>query len=216
MKLSTLLPILAGANKGPKKKESDRNVGERFVAGDVNELCVNQIPQLGGSFKATNDGSHGEIRLDNYPDNANCKHVVQAEVTCEEIEIKYRSVAVENWLVDMGCDLDSFRFGWIGTSGFEFTPPTCNCFGDGCDSKFYYEETYDFYPYTYTNTGFFTDEHAAAFDSDSLLINSNNFTFFFQTNSRYKEGHVFFDWECVRYATTTETTTSTTTTPATT
>ena len=133
MKLPILLPIfVAGANKRSKKKEGNRDVGERFIASGVNEQCLNQVPNSGGTFQATNQGSRGGIKLEDYPNLINCKHVVQAEPSCEEIRINYRSVAVES---SRGCYFDSFRFGWIGTNGFDVTPPKCHCFGDGCNSS---------------------------------------------------------------------------------
>ena len=93
MKLSTLLPILA-AGKPDKRKEEDRSV-ERFVASQVTNQCSDQVPSLGGDFDAINNGLSGTIILNNYFDNTNCKHVVQADSSCEEIRINYQSVAIE-------------------------------------------------------------------------------------------------------------------------
>ena len=213
MKLSILLPILAyGANKQPKKKEDNKSV-DRFVAGNVREQCLDQIPKLGGNFQTTNDGSSGEIRLENYPRRVNCKHVVQAAPSCGEIKIKYRSIAVEG---EDDCSNDNFRFGWETATGFEVTEPKCSCFGDGCDSGLITEYMYygntireevEFYGYYEENIG-----------PDSLTVNANAFTFFFHADRYYFAGHVILDWECVRHTTTTtaDYTTTTTTTPTTT
>ena len=197
MKLSILLPILAaGENEQLKKKDDNRTVGERFVASEVNEQCLNQVPNLGGTFQASNQGSRGEIRLENYADYTNCKHVVQAEPSCEEIQINYRSVAVES---SGGCYYDSFRFGWTGTNGFDVTPPRCDCFGDGCSSVI----THGSYEFA------FHEANAANIGPDSVTVNANTFTFFFYSDYSRAQGHILLDWECVRYATTTATPTTT-------
>ena len=219
MKLSILLPILAaGQKKRLKKKEGDRSVGERFVASDVNEWCVHQVPHLGGSFQATSSTGterSGEIQLDNYPDDANCKHVVQAYPECTEIQINFRSVAVEGY---HNCLFDSLRLGWVGNNGFQVTQPQCYCVGDGCDSLLVNGYTYNYNDYS-NNYEFYEDE-LTKFGPDSLLVDANSFTFFFQSDMNISEGHVILEWECVSEAATTttdyETTTATTTTTTTT
>ena len=214
MKLSILLPILAaGQNKRlKKKKEGNRSVGERFVASDVTAQCLSQVPNSGGSFQVTNNGSRGEIRLENYTDNTTCKHVVQAEQSCTEIRINYRSVAVEE---EEDCGYDSFRFGWTGTNGFDVTPSKCHCFGDGCSTLLTYEYENSYYDYTSTYEYEFGNDHAANIGPDSITVNANTFTFFFRSDSSIDQGHVILDWECVGqndYTTTTRTTTLGTTT----
>ena len=212
MKISILLPILAiGENHRLKqKKQGNRSVGEQFVASDVNAQCSSQVSSLGGSFEVTNNGSRGEIRLENYTNSINCKHVVQAELSCAEIRIKYRSIAVEE---EGNCGFDSFRFGWTGTNGFDVTPPKCSCFGDGCSLVLY--EYYDSEGMSYNSFG----DYAGLIGPDSITVNANTFTFFFQSDYGYDQGHVILDWECDGhndYTTTTTTTPLTTTTRTTT
>ena len=229
MKFISLLPILTAGNK---KKDGDRSVDKPFIASEVTEECSNQVPRKGGSFEAINNGSFGEINLDRYSNNTDCKHVVQADESCEEIRIKYRSVAVES---QDNCKWDSFRFGWVGTNGFEVTPPRCHCFGDGCDSSIllYYDEyineeaTSDFTSdltielesvfEASSNTDnsvevfeyVFYDAYDHIIGPDEFSVNSNSFTFFFRSDGIKERGHVMFDWECVRYSTTTEAPTTT-------
>ena len=196
MKLSNLLPILAaGENKRLKqKKEGNRGVGERFVASDFDEECSFQVPNLGGTFQASGNASSGTIRLENYPDNTNCKHVVQAVPSCAEIRINYRSVAVEQPdYVDGNCYFDNFGFGWTGANGFDVTPPRCYCFGDGCSTLLT----------GLGGTWRFDDQYAAKLGPDSFTIDANSFTFFFHSDDSIEQGHVVLDWECVRETTTT-------------
>ena len=213
MKISILLPILAaGASKRPKKNQDERNV-ERFVASQVTNQCLNQVPSLGGKFEATNTGISGAIVLTDYSDYTDCKHVVQADSSCQEIIVNYRSVAVE---YGNRCVYDSFRFGWTGSNGFDVTPGRCSCFGDGCDFNLDYDDYYDdYYNDEYEYTIFQSDE---AIGPDSFSVNSNTFTFYFKADSSIDGGHVIIDWECVEQATTTTdfTTTPTTTTSTTT
>ena len=61
MKFSSFLPILTAANR---KKTSDRKVSEPFVASEVTQQCSDQVPNLGGIFETTNNGSNGTFKLD--------------------------------------------------------------------------------------------------------------------------------------------------------
>ena len=195
MKLSITLPILTAGAK--KNKEGDRSV-DRFVTSEVTNQCSDQVPRRGGDFDTPNQGSYGAIILNDYPDGLDCKHVVQAESSCEEINIQYRSIGVE---LDSDCDYDSFRFSWTGAHGLTVTPGRCSCFGDGCYSNFDYEDYY-----------FEGETNLHMIGPDSLSVDSNTFTFYFESDSSIANGHVVIDWECVRYSTTTSTTTTTTTT----
>ena len=189
MKLSTLLPILAaGAKKQQKEKnQGDRSV-ERFVASRVTTQCSAQVPSLGGTFDAPNDGFSGAIILNDYPNETECKHVVQADSSCSEIKIQYRSFAVE---IDSDCVYDSFRFGWTGTNGFDVTPGRCGCFGDGCFGSFDYVDDY------------FEDDYMQDYvlqygmlGLDSFSVDSNAFTFYFSSDRGIANGHVIIDWCC--------------------
>ena len=194
MKLSFFLPILAAANE----HQSEKTEGDRANYPLPRFPCTRQNRV---DFEAINNGLSGAIILSYYHDRSFCRHVVQAESSCEEIQIKYRSIAVEP---DRLCQLDSFRFGWTDTNGFNVTEPICNCYGDGCQSSI------DAYWYDL----FFSAEDRL--DSDGLTIKSNNFSFYFQSNLQINGGHVIFDWECVRQKTTTTTPSTTTTTTTTT
>ena len=98
--------------------------------------------------------------------------------------LKYRSIAVEQ---DSSCYFDSFHFEWIGNDGESVTPERCDCFGDGCDSSLidpdysddYYDSDYRLGP-------------------DRFSVDSSNFTFYFESDSSIDNGHVVFDWECVK------------------
>ena len=199
MKLSVVLPILsAGASKQKENKKGNRSV-ERFVASEVTNYCSDQVPAKGGTFEATGNDSNGLIKLENYPKNINCKHVVQASTSCAEIKVQLRSVVTE----PAGCSYDFFRFGWAET----ITPARCGCFGDGCRSEFSYDQ---YYFVDYIASGF-EDYINEMIGPDSFTIDSNTFTFYFKSDHYSPEsGHVAFDWECVRYTTTTTTTTTTT------
>ena len=190
MKLSTFLPILAVAEKPKKeKKGGDRSV-ERFVPSEVTNLCSDQVPSLGGDFEAINNGLSGAISLNNYSDFTDCKHVIQADGSCEAIQIKYRSIAVE--FGGETCRYDSFRFGWTGSDGFDVTPGRCNCFGDGCDTEL------DIGVVHWWND----DSTTPIVGPNCFSIDSNNFTFYFKTDHSIHDGHVIFDWECVERGTT--------------
>ena len=205
MKLSIIIPILsAGANKQNENKKGSRSV-ERFVASEVTNDCSEQVPAKGGVFLTSGNGSNGEINLEKYPTNINCKHVVQASSSCSEIRIQLRSVATE-----MYCNSDFFRFGWTGTNGsFDTTPARCGCFGDGC----YYKDNYSDYAYYYFMDYVESGQIAESIGPDSLTVNSNTFTFYFKSDAYISiiNSHIIFDWECVKYSTTTTTTTTMTT-----
>ena len=188
--------MAAGKNKRSKRSHQEESLSE------VTEDCSDQAPRFGGSFQATNDGSRGEVRFEEYGNNQKCKHVVQAEPGCQEIQIKYRSVAVQG---SSTCSNDNFRFGWEGTSGLELTPATCNCFGDGCDMKIHEEYTRYGYDYYYSYNWY--DDLMHKIGPDTFTINANAFTFFFASNEDYSDGHVIFDWECIGSDTTTAPTT---------
>ena len=183
MIISTILPILAvSANQKWIEKNKEQRSVDRFVASDVTEECSNQVPRSGWTFETTNNESSGEIRLNNYSNGIDCKHVVQA--SCQEnflIKIEYHSIAVET---SDYCLYDSFRFEWPGTNGSEVTPPRCHCYGDGCNKapQFGFDEEAKF---------------ASNIGPSSFLVNSNTFTFFFYSDESLHRGHVNFDWKCV-------------------
>ena len=141
MKLSIFLPILAaGANKRKKNNEGNRG----FVPRSVTNQCSDQVPSSGGYFDVTNNGLSGSIALNEYQDDTNCKHVVEADISCAEIRVQLRSVAVEP---NRDCSYDHFRFGWTDWStGWSVTEPRCNCYGDGCQ-KAGLTYTQDYYQY---------------------------------------------------------------------
>ena len=210
MKLSIIIPILsAGANKQNENKKGSRSV-ERFVASEVTNDCSEQVPAKGGIFLTSGNGSNGEINLEKYPTNINCKHVVQASSSCTEIQIQLRSVVTELYCFDF------FRFGWTGTNGsFDITPARCSCFGDGC----HYEKVdYEDYSYSYFSHYVESGQVAEWIGPDSLTVDSNMFTFYFRSDAynSLEDSHIIFDWECVKYSTTTTTTATTTTTSKTT
>ena len=217
MKLSTVLPILAvSANKRRRNKDGDRRaVGELiapFVASNYPDQCSDQIPSLRNvfnpqpSFETTNDGTHGEIRLEHYPIDAHCRHVVQAVNNCKKIVVKYRSFSVERdtYAANL-CGRDAFGFEWADANGSNVTPPMCDCYGDGCKSNLDFDE------------GDYSEEYFANYWGtsgkdvpDGFSIDTNTFTFYFSSDGNggtypgaNPGGHVILDWQCV------DTTTST-------
>ena len=112
---------------------------ERGYAGDgmsdlseYSEECSIQFPSKGGFFEAKNENSRGEITLDMYPNNARCKHHIQADDNCTEIKISYQSVAVEygsnmEYGTIIECFFDAFRFAWTEGQELHVTPPRCHC-----------------------------------------------------------------------------------------
>ena len=230
MKLLKFLPLFAvNAGKKEKNKNVDKIVTEDrseylydYYAAQFLNQCSDQVPTLGGSFVTVNNGLSGELRLETYPEFVKCKHVVQANVNCRQIEVSYRSVAVEP---ASRCGSDRFFIDWPGVDPrspeYErMKSPICGCFGDGCDmglydgTNGYYDPDYVYqYEIGHPESPF----HFGEFD-DVFTMNSNTFTFFFESNYAWNwdgHGHVIIDWECVDLATTTSTTT-TTTTPTTT
>ena len=216
MKTLTILPILAaGANK--KNENDERGYdgwGQTSDISQYSEECSQQVPSRNGIFETANYGTSGEITLDEYSHQLRCKHDVQADSSCSEIKISYRSIAV---MMDYGfpmCAIDGFRFGWTDneTGDFSLTPLRCDCFGDGCDD----DDFGDYFLGEYDgidHDDYYQDQHVGP---DEFTIKSNSFTLYFETawavpwtNHR---GHVILDWECVATITTTATTTSTTTT----
>ena len=108
--------------------------------------------------------------------------------------LKYRSIAVEE---HSHCGLDSFHFEWIGNDGRTQTPVRCGCLGDGCDSSLVDDD----YGYDYIFEYDFDDSYydsEALVGPDRLSVNSNNFTFYFQSDESTGKGHVVLDWECVK------------------
>ena len=212
MKNLTILPLLAaGANKN-KNKVDERGYNGWGKTSDISEYsgeCSSQVPSRGGIFETTNFGTHGEITLDKHSTYLRCKHVIQADSSCPDIKVSYRSVAI---MMDYGsdsCMYNGFRLGWTDdeTDDFSATPLRCNCFGDGCNhSDFAYYFDYANNHYYYDS---YQDQHLGP---QELTINSNSFTLYFESGRYFPDGHVILDWECVFPPTTTTTTTSTTTT----
>ena len=193
MRLSTILPLLVVYAKN--RDLSDYGNNPYSTNTRQHEECLVEIPDLGGSFETINNGSRGQVKLLNYPFGANCKHVVQADSNCSKIKINYRDVAVENH-DSSTCFEASF---WFEANGSNVTPAQCHCFGDGCFENGL--EYYDYfeYPYSWTPFGEFDVTHEVHLEgSDEILIDSNSFTFYFESDFYVnKGGHVVFDWECV-------------------
>ena len=183
MKLSKVLLLLAIEAKGDDSSDG-KTVSEPFVASDVTEICSEQIPDLGGIY-AHFDTSYlhspnaGRIEIWHYPANVNCKQVVEAISSCEEIKVTLQSVAVQG---RTDCRADSFRFAW----GETITPPRCHCV-TGCGYSLE-DNDYDSY--------YFADEHEGAIGPLSYVIDSNQFTLYFQSNDDVSKGHLIFAWEC--------------------
>ena len=162
--------------------------------------CSKQVPGLSGLsgmsfFHHDNRGPSGTIYLTGqygYPRNLNCKHVVQADSSCEEITIKYLNVAVA---VSDNCGNDNFRFGWPEEDSFKVTERRCSCFGNGC-------------------FGFGREPDNHLLGPDTFSIKSNTFTLYFESDNNHTRntGGLVFQWQCVRKRTTTTTITTTTTT----
>ena len=118
-----------------ERKDGNRWTSDGFLTTSYHRKCSEQIPHKRGSFEATNYGNHGEVKLENYPNDIKCHHKVEADENCSAIRVSYRSIAVQD---ARRCYADFFRFGWPGSNGFQVTPPRCDCFGDGCNSLNYY------------------------------------------------------------------------------
>ena len=198
---SSFLPILAISAKKRKKyvERSERGPFDTngFQTSSDYRQCSDQITAKGGIFETTNDGLHGQVKLENYPNHIKCNHVIQAAESCSAIRVSYQSIAVQD---RYKCKFDQFRFGWPGPNGFNVTPPRCDCFGDGCSSLTYYGNPWQDYSYDYSWTGVTGD----LADTDGFSVNSNTFTFYFRSNSFFSAGHVIFDWECLDQEVTTQ------------
>ena len=92
--MKILLPVLAvSANKKNAKTKAPKTSGNRNLARSDTEQCSSQMPRMSnlrgnGRFETSNSGSSGWIKLENYPEDAYCKHVVQADQYCREIKVK--------------------------------------------------------------------------------------------------------------------------------
>ena len=145
MKFVTALPIMAVLAQKKFKSEPDVKQPttakqDRISSETVEEECSRQIPRLGGFFKPTNDGLSGEIELREYPDDAKCRHFIQADDNCKALKIKYDDIAVE----DDGVTCEAFDSFWFEANGL--TPKRqCHCFGDGCfENEFFDDNEYQF------------------------------------------------------------------------
>ena len=167
----------------------------------VTQQCADQVPKIGGSFEAFNSGLSGEIKLEDYPNHANCQHVVYADSSCKVIEIRHRSIAVEP---EENCDNDSFRLGWTSPEGVEYGQPICYCYGNGCESNTMYNE----YIHSGVNVenfdNYFGDYSDNIDGTEVTTVIGNEFTFYFKSNYHTSGGHVILDWKCVELATTTQ------------
>ena len=208
MRTLTILPLLAA---GANSKASERGYDGWGFISDISQYsaeCSNQVTSKGGIFETTNLGTRGEITLDKYQPSTRCKHVVQADSSCSEIKISYRSIAVMAPYDYDYCVYDGFRFSWTDndTGDLSVTPLRCNCFGDGCSHENFFEY------FDYANNNNYYDYHDQHLGPEELTINSNSFTFYFETNVHWESGHVILDWDCGDTPTTTTTTTTTTST----
>ena len=207
--------------------------GSYYIPFLVKDQCSVKVPQpappifqiRGGTFETTNNGSSGELKLEDYGSHTGCQHTVKT--SCQAIQIKYRSVKVQ--VVDEHCE-DFFMLEWFDPSvkypfGYlqgDHTMTTgrlCGCLGDGCQSSplhNVYENNDHRDDYTFEDYyGFSQEEIDHLVGPDDFTINANSFTFFFNSNNIYDGGHVILDWECTTPTTSTTTTTSITSTPTT-
>ena len=177
MKLSIILPVYAASVSTKQKNEDEVDQDRSVTQNWVTEECSEQVSKLGGSFEATNiEGFLGTINLDQYPNDASCKHLVRADSRCKEIIIKYRSVAVESTAYSKTCHHDSFQFVWFDevNDSKVVTPARCRCFGEGCvvnsdwfdDSVSSYVEHYE-------------DYYEEQLGPTEYSVISNSFTFIF-------------------------------------
>ena len=182
MKFSTsILPLLSVA---AKEKTGDRSLAPH----EFHQECSQFIKGGKGSFQTTGDGTQsGEIRLEDYGNRIQCKQVITAASSCEAIEVRYRSVAVEKC-----CDYA--QLGYSGFSGLKLSPEIRNCYGDACQN----------WP---SNFGY-----AIPGTRDVFFVDGNSFNFYFYSDGTIRNGEVIMDWNCIdEYATTTTATTTTTT-----
>ena len=213
MRILTILPLLAaGTNK--MNEAGERGYDGWGKISDISqylEECLTQVPSKNGIFETANFGTSGEITLDDYKPRLRCKHVVQADSSCSEIKISYRSIAVMAWS-DETCKYDGFRFSWTDneTGVTSVTPLRCNCFGDGCN-----DPDFEYYFDIANNNNYFDSLQEPHLGPEQLTIKSNSFTFYFESewfDAGFDGGHVILDWKCVFPTTTTTTTTTTSTT----
>ena len=207
MKTWTILPILAaGANK--KNERGYEDWGKTSDISEYSEECLTQVPSKNGIFKTENFGTRGEIVLDEYSRGLRCKHDVQADSSCSEIKISYRSIAVMVPVFLPDCTIDGFRLSWTDneTGDLSVTPLRCNCFGDGCDHDYQLSGWFD-----YVSNFIDSSQHLGP---EEFTIKSNSFTLYFESLTQWHDdsGHVILDWECVATTTTTTTTTTSATT----
>ena len=180
MKFSTtLLPLLTVAAKEKKIKSEDRWP----EPSNFRKPCSEFIEEKNrGTFEATGSGtSSGVIRLENYGNTIRCKEIITADASCEAIEIRYRSFAIEEgW--------DFARFSYEGPSGMKITDEISGCKGDGCQHEDFGDDLYR---------------------KDVFFVDSNTFTFYFYADVSGNGGNLIFDWNCIdEYVTTTTTTTT--------
>ena len=212
MKTLTTLPLYTASAINKVSERGYDGWGKVSDISQYSEDCSNLVPSKSGIFETTNLGTRGEITLDKYPLKIRCKHVVQADSSCSEIKISYRSIAVMSDYTYDTCDYDGFRFGWTDdeTDDFTATPLRCNCFGDGCD-----HDTFDYF-FDYADNNDWVNHRDQNLGPEEFTINSNSFTLYFESDHEWNGGHVILDWVCVEPPTTTTTTTSTEPTTSTT
>ena len=187
MKLSTIFLALAASANRKSENDGEKSVNQDlFDVDQITKQCSEIVTSLGGTFETSNNGFRGKINLDNYPTSITCKHVVQADNSCEAIKISYESILIEPALYDF-CEFDGFRFGWTECANNLTTPARCNCFGGGCDDgAHYYMKPWDYDDYVEEQLG-----------PTEFSINSNTFTFFFKSDGYLSYGHAVMNWECI-------------------
>ena len=193
MKFSTtILPLLTVNAK--EKTVSDERWAEPH---EFRKECSEFIDRFGGkrgTFEVTGGGTrNGQIKFENYGNTIRCKQIIIADSSCEAIQIRYRSVAIENC-----CDYAQFSYDTL--NGLKLSPEITECQGEGCQHKDFGE---DLEEGPGRKTGF--------------MVDSNTFTFYFYADSSVRGGDLIFDWHCIdEYEATTTTTTTTTRGPTTT
>ena len=149
------------------------------------QACSDQINRLGGTFTARNRGISGQVELEQYPNDVNCRHVVQTD--CSNIIISYVDIAVEvgfSYNYDTQsryphCDYDNF---WFEVNGNRITDKNCYCHGEGC--------------VWHEIPGQWFEQEDYFGDSAEIEINSDSFTFAFQSDGSKDGGHIIFYWQC--------------------
>ena len=182
MKFSTaLLPLLTVTAKENKIKSDER----WYEPHEFRKQCSEFIPSFSGkkgTFEVTGSGTHsGQIKLENYGNTIRCKQVITADDSCEAIEIRYTSIALEE-------AIDFAQFSYNGPNGMKLSPQIEECQGAGCQHE---------------------DFGGEPGGRNVFFVNSNSFTFYFHADSSIRGGDLIFDWNCIDdYATTTTTTTT--------